>query len=178
MCRLAALDLPPDPRSAPAARAFLRRCLQDWQLQPVGDVLELPLSELVTNALLHARTPMTVTVGAAQQHVEVAVHDGSAELPQPRPERRDLGADLDLLRQVELDAADAVDERDPRLHVGDAGAVVGGRGLLLMQAVVDAWGVRPADDGKAVWVRTATPVGWPAGVGCTCDPRTGIVSRS
>lgn len=176
MCRLSTLDLPPEPRSTPDARAFLLSCLRAWQLELLADALELPLSELVTNALLHARTPLAVTVRARKEHVEVAVADRSPELPQPRPERQDLHADLEALRHVELGVVDPLDERDPRLDVGDAGSVVGGRGLLLVQTLVESWGVRPTAEGKEVWVRAVTPPEWPAGTGCTCG--TEVVDRS
>src|SRR5205085_6052540 len=101
MCHVATLELPLDLRSAPRARTFLRGSLRSWELEDVADTLELPLSELVTNALLHARTPVVVTVTAVQRRVELTVRDGSAEAPQRRPERHDLDGDLEALRLAE-----------------------------------------------------------------------------
>jgi anti-sigma regulatory factor (Ser/Thr protein kinase) len=32
-----------------------------------------------------------------------------------------------------------------------------GRGLLIVESIADAWGVTPADDGKAVWFTLSPP---------------------
>jgi hypothetical protein len=41
--------------------------------------------------------------------------------------------------------------RRPRLRVPVADEGTNGRGLLLVQSLADAWGVRPHGVGKAVW---------------------------
>ena len=154
MCRFARLRLPGAPASAAAARHFLRTCFSTWDLSDLLADVELALTELVTNAVLHARTPVEVTISLDQDDVEIAVKDGSPALPQPRPRRTDLRVDLDLLLAAEAGVLDGpVDERDPRLHVGGAGSVIGGRGLLLVEALAGQWGVHPEGAGKSVWLR-------------------------
>ena len=169
MCRHATTTLPAEPQSAPAARDFVRSCFTRWDLLPMVDDAQLALTELVTNGVLHARTPLRVSASCENGVVELAVFDGSPVLPQLRPERTDLAADLDVLTAAEIELGGGVHERDPRLDVGRAGSVAGGRGLLLVDALVAEWGVSPLSDGKAVWIRSPTPPGWPHAVGCPCS---------
>lgn len=64
---------------APAqARLWLRGLLGDAPAEVVGDATLL-ISELVTNAVLHAAPPIEVRLYRAQNLVTVAVSDGSAE---------------------------------------------------------------------------------------------------
>lgn len=178
MCLSATASLPGEPRSTPAARRFLRERFAAWELEDLLDEAEVAVSELVTNAVLHARTPLRVSLGVAEGVVEIVVFDGSPVLPQLRPHREDLDADLDAVLSAESDLADGSDlaglaepaDRDPRLHVGAAGSVAGGRGLLLVQALAAEWGVSPLSDGKAVWIRTPAPDGWRPAVPCRCGP--------
>jgi PAS domain S-box-containing protein len=79
---------------------------------------ELAVSEIVTNALVHAGTPVDVTTLVDELTVRVEVGDGSPHLPDAR--------DYDDL----------------------AGT---GRGLRLLDELVDVWGVTPRVDGKVVW---------------------------
>lgn len=169
MCRHATTTLPPEPRSAAAARRFVGDRLQEWSLDELRDDALLAVTELVTNAVLHARTPLLVCVSTENGHVELAVFDGNQALPQPRPPRDDLAQDLAAVLRAEAAVDEpALDERDPRLDVGPAGSVAGGRGLLLVAALAAEWGVSPLSDGKAVWVRTPAPEGWTAGGPCPC----------
>ncbi len=171
MCRHATTALPAEPLSASAARAFVAERLADWDLLELRDDAVLAVTELVTNAILHAHTPLVVCISSEHGQVELAVFDGNVALPQPRPQRLDLSSDLDALLEAEAEAVSAgvdVDERDPRLDIGDAGSVAGGRGLLLVGALAAEWGVSPLSDGKAVWVRTPAPGRWPHGTGCPC----------
>jgi anti-sigma regulatory factor (Ser/Thr protein kinase) len=73
------LDLPPTTDSVPVARRFVRARLSDG----VSDVdtATLLVSEVVTNAILHARTTVTVTVDVADDLVRIAVRDGSPVQP-------------------------------------------------------------------------------------------------
>jgi hypothetical protein len=48
-----------------------------------------------------------------------------------------------------------LDERDVRLDVGAAGTLAGGRGLLLVEALADEWGVTRRGNGKVVWAKFA-----------------------
>jgi anti-sigma regulatory factor (Ser/Thr protein kinase) len=73
------LDLPPTTDSVPVARRFVRARLSDG----VSDVdtATLLVSEVVTNAILHARTTVRVTVEVADDLVRIAVRDGSPVQP-------------------------------------------------------------------------------------------------
>ena len=168
MCRHASRELPPEPRSAPVARAFLRECFTAWDLMELYDDAALALTELVANAVMHAATPLVVAISCEHGMVEIAVHDGNPSMPAIRPHRTDVDADIKQALAAEAAAADSVDERDPRIHVGPAGSLAGGRGLLLVDAVSAHWGVSPLSDGKAVWVRTPVPQGWPHATDCPC----------
>ncbi len=135
------------------------------------DDAALALTELVANAVMHAATPLVVAVSCERGMVEIAVHDGNPSMPAIRPHRTDIEGDIRQALAAEAAAAAAagpVDERDPRGYVGDAGSLAGGRGLLLVDALSAQWGVSPLSDGKAVWVRTPVPEGWPHGADCPC----------
>lgn len=155
MCEQAVVELPSSPTSAREARRFVgERCAQ-WGLGDVCEDLILPVSELVTNAVLHARTPAKVTVTLTARFVEVAVRDTNPRPPVLRPVRVDLAADI---QQVAARLSDLPDDlRDPALHVGDAGSIAAGRGLHIVDAVADEWGVSELSDGKDVWFRVAVP---------------------
>ena len=65
---LAALDVlsdrvdagfPGEPRSVAGARAFARRALESWREPDLADTVALLLSELVTNAVVHAHPRRT-----------------------------------------------------------------------------------------------------------------------
>jgi two-component sensor histidine kinase len=47
-------------------------------------LLATAVAEVVTNAVVHARTPFTVSVGRQGELVHVEVADGSSELPVPK----------------------------------------------------------------------------------------------
>lgn len=64
-------------RSASQARAFVSRHLLDHELAHLVDDVRLVVSELATNAMVHARTPFTVTLGGFEDTVFLAVLDGS-----------------------------------------------------------------------------------------------------
>ncbi|MCD0482345.1 SpoIIE family protein phosphatase [Streptacidiphilus sp. ASG 303] len=55
--RVATLPLDRDRTTASEARRFTRQVLQDWRLNALSDFAQLLVSELVTNALLHAGAP-------------------------------------------------------------------------------------------------------------------------
>ena len=90
------------------------------------DTAELLVSELVTNAVVHAGTPVDIVVSVvADATLQVEVSDGSGGLPTNRP-----GTQLSSR----------------------------GRGLPLLDALSDCWGVRSTNGGKTVWfqLRPAT----------------------
>ena len=78
----------------------------------------LVVSELVTNAMVHAGTGCTLDLRHSDDELRVEVRDRSHEAPV-------MGV----------------------VHPDD----VGGRGLLVVDAVTEAWGWEPTIDGKRVW---------------------------
>lgn len=77
------LRLDPDSSAARRARGWVVRVLADWP----EDALErarLLVSELVTNAVLHARTPITVRCRRDGDRVLFEVGDGHSSGPMPK----------------------------------------------------------------------------------------------
>ena len=84
------------------------------------ETAELLVSEVVTNALVHAGTPIDLSISVQADGLRVEVGDGSTHLPSPRS------------------------------YAPTAGT---GRGLMLLEQMVDEWGVSPGARGKTVWFR-------------------------
>jgi hypothetical protein len=93
----------------------------------LAECAELGVSELVTNALLHAAPPIQVRVRGTHEHPRVEVHDGSRERP--------------------LLPAPGEDDDDLLLTFG--------RGLSIVARCSDAWGAEIEEDGKTVWFAPA-----------------------
>jgi anti-sigma regulatory factor (Ser/Thr protein kinase) len=74
-------SLPADPSSASLARRFVDRTLEAWGLDGVADTATLLVSELVANAILHARTQLEVVMRQTPAAVRIEVHDTNARLP-------------------------------------------------------------------------------------------------
>jgi anti-sigma regulatory factor (Ser/Thr protein kinase) len=78
------IRLDAEPRSVGHARRFCAATLAGWGVDAeVVDTCVLLVSELATNAVLHARTPFTVEI-APTPVLRVEVHDGDPRLPHPR----------------------------------------------------------------------------------------------
>jgi anti-sigma regulatory factor (Ser/Thr protein kinase) len=73
------LHLPPDPGSARAARRFVATVLVDVETD-VG-LVALLVSELVSNVVLHAHTPLEVSLRTRGNCVRVTVTDQSPIIP-------------------------------------------------------------------------------------------------
>lgn len=128
-----------------------------WHLDPLIDRAALGVTELLTNVHRHAQPDKTCTVEIELllDHLMVSVHD-----------------------------------HDPRLPVvGDieevAPTATCGRGLAMVAAVSESWGVRPdGDSGKVVWFTLSTPKpatatpARPRAVRPWKSPRTGSSPRS
>jgi anti-sigma regulatory factor (Ser/Thr protein kinase) len=110
-----------DPEGLAEARAALRQALGDWELTEIADDVELAAGELLVNVLLH-------TEGGAVLTLEV--------LPDP-------------VRRVRLSVQDRSSVWPRRRTPGEA--ATSGRGLLMIDALAQRWGVEPRGDGKAVW---------------------------
>jgi anti-sigma regulatory factor (Ser/Thr protein kinase) len=77
-------SLPPEPSSVPAARRVVRQALSR-DPPAVAEVVELLATELVSNAVKHARTPLTLEVEhQTAGGVRLRVDDDSAMLPVPK----------------------------------------------------------------------------------------------
>jgi len=76
----------PTSQDAPrAAREFLRAALATEYLDGVGAVSELLTTELVTNAVQHARSAATLRLSTEHDCLRVEVDDDSTVVPVVRP---------------------------------------------------------------------------------------------
>ncbi|MCC3654179.1 ATP-binding protein [Streptomyces sp. S07_1.15] len=120
------------PSCVGLARLELRKALAGWGLAALEESATLVLSELLTNAGRHAR----VSPGRQIETRYVP------ELPSG----------------LRIEVHDASPVR-PEPCVPDADAC-GGRGLLLVAALADAWGIGDRDGpGKVVWAHLSLPPG-------------------
>lgn len=71
-------------RSVPEARRLVASTLHDWGYEGLVETARLLTSELVTNAVLHARTEMTITVEETDDTVRISVTDESPVPPSLR----------------------------------------------------------------------------------------------
>ncbi|MEU8132610.1 ATP-binding protein [Streptodolium elevatio] len=119
------LCLPATVEAVPRARHALRGSIRGEIPGEPLDVLELLVSELVTNAVQHSPQSTTVTVEVLRgdRTIRIAVTDAGALLPRPRRAK----------------------------SVAEASADEHGRGLLLVEALAESWGSRPVPGGKVVW---------------------------
>jgi anti-sigma regulatory factor (Ser/Thr protein kinase) len=114
------IRLQPLPRSVREARRFVAALTDDLP-QPMREALELCVSELAANCVLHALTRYTVTV-IREEDLRIEVADTGFGTVQPR------------------------DPYDNDLR---------GRGLRIVAALADSWGIQPAltPPGKTVWIQ-------------------------
>src|SRR5947208_7854539 len=108
------LALDPEPRASALARAFVKEAVPEEDEDLVSDVALLT-SELVTNAVLHARTPLEIGVVHDDLRVLVAVGDRNLARPEQQPYNSERA---------------------------------GGRGLMILRNLSDAWGVTIYEKGK------------------------------
>ena len=73
------LRLPPEPASAGAARRFVSEALKSCDVDL--NLVALLVSELVSNVVLHAHTPLEVFVRRRGEHIRVTVSDESPLIP-------------------------------------------------------------------------------------------------
>jgi len=118
--QVASLDLAPVARSSGLGRRFVTEALQGWGLHGLLDAAALLTSEIVTNAVLHARTRVRLTVRRdGPDTVTVSVSDGSRLRPQLRlhSQSATTGRGIQLLQQLASSWEVAVDEHGDRcLH--------------------------------------------------------------
>jgi anti-sigma regulatory factor (Ser/Thr protein kinase) len=117
-------ELAGDATAAARARALTRRTLILWRVDDPADVddVVLMVDELVTNAIVHGTGPVRLRLRLDGRELLAEVGDDSPLVPRPR--RADPAA---------MDWSET------------------GRGLLLVSALADDHGTRPAGHGKVVW---------------------------
>ncbi len=145
-------SFPAEPIMVSEARRFAAATYASWEMSPdQADLACLLVSEMVTNAVLHASvTPAPAAVPAAVSA------EAAADLEDPGPRRaqahRPREFALRLRRGAEVVWAEVFDPdlRLPRLRSARA-TDEGGRGLYLIEQLATRWGSRPTPEGKAVW---------------------------
>jgi len=75
------LDLESDPSLVVATRAFVRARLEAWEAAELTSDAELIASELVTNAVLHARTAIQLRLSVEESRVRIEVYDENTRAP-------------------------------------------------------------------------------------------------
>jgi anti-sigma regulatory factor (Ser/Thr protein kinase) len=129
--------LAPGPQGAAEARRWVAdACLQIGRAD-LRENAELAMSEVVTNAILHGKDPVTVRLRGTRDHPRVEVRDAS---PDPL----------------------ALADDDPTQEFMDELPTFG-RGLAIVASFCEAWGAERDGDGKLVWfVPSASPPAHPA----------------
>ena len=129
--------LPADATAAGAARAHVRRLLDNWSLGSLVEPLTLVVSELAANAARYGRPPLLLLLRRLGSGVRVDVHDESPEFRPRFPDPTTFSGNI---------------ESGTSPAAASNAATEGGRGLSLVQAVSSAAGIeRIPDDGKRVW---------------------------
>lgn len=119
-----------DLQGVKSARRFVNSRLDAWGLAEMSDDLQLIISEVVTNAIIHAGSSVDVRLRAFADHVRLEVGDFDSNPPVPSPLTQ---------RQEENSEAE---------H---------GRGLIIVEALARAWNTFPNGRGKTVWLELAIP---------------------
>ncbi len=93
---------PAQPRAVAGARAFVREALERWREDELVDTVTLLLSELVTNAVIHAAAAPTVAVHLLPDrvHVEVADDDTTRLQARDAPLSAESGRGLTLVEAL------------------------------------------------------------------------------
>lgn len=116
--------LPADRHSPSAARQLIGSACRAWHLDDLADNAMVVASELVSNAVEHARTELDLAVIAGPGSLKISVRDRVVGIPHPAP----VPAPADL---------PGLPER--------------GRGLPIIEALALDWGHLTFGDGKTVW---------------------------
>lgn len=183
-------SLPGDPQAAAVARRFVRAVFADWAGQGLAgaesltgrlaDEAVLLVSELVTNAVVHAGTTVELRcrleperdAGAEYSEARSGESCGARSgQPYPAPPAYAPGAGLDGTPGPAPDAAPGlvieVSDHHPaqpvRAREDSAASENGGHGLQLISAVAESWGITYRRAMKTVWFRL--PVGARDGAG-------------
>jgi anti-sigma regulatory factor (Ser/Thr protein kinase) len=129
--------LAPGPHGAAQARRWVADACVEIGREDLRENAELAMSEVVTNAILHGKDPVTVRLRGTRDHPRIEVRDAS---PDPL----------------------AMAEDDPTQEFLDELPTFG-RGLAIVASFCEAWGAERVGDGKLVWfVPSAAPPDHPA----------------
>lgn len=63
------------------SRRFVREALAQWDAIDLVPVAQLVVSELVTNAVFHAVTPIDVHLSWTGETLRIEIHDGTSAVP-------------------------------------------------------------------------------------------------
>jgi len=140
------LTLTSGPRSVQEARRWAVRTCEAIARPDLAECAELGVSELVTNALLHADPPVRLQLRGTTEHPRIEVSDASVVAPQPGS----VGGGIDL-DAFDLDAFDSGSAED--IDVTELSGF--GRGLDIVARASAAWGAVIEEDGKTVWFEPA-----------------------
>jgi anti-sigma regulatory factor (Ser/Thr protein kinase) len=94
------ITLPAEPRSPYLARAFASDVLAGLAPASTIDTVRLVVSEIVSNSVQHAASPVELTIRADRSVVHVEARDESSVMPRRRDRPRsddERGRGLDLL---------------------------------------------------------------------------------
>jgi anti-anti-sigma factor len=123
------LRLPPTAQAPARAREMIDAACRSWQIDHLREPATVVISELVSNAVRHAGTDITVTASMRGNYLHVSVRDGNRRAP---------------VAEVDHEHLALADRR---------------YGLYLVDVYTTAWGSTPTPDGKTVWATLrATPV--------------------
>jgi anti-sigma regulatory factor (Ser/Thr protein kinase) len=94
-------SFPPVPASVSAARSRVRGCLRSQGLDDLADDAALLTSELVTNAVIHARSSIDLELSIGDGHIHISVVDHGAGTPRIRePDHAGGGQGLRLVDSI------------------------------------------------------------------------------
>ena len=123
--RTAIFRLDPVPESAGRARRAARTMLTDWRLERLVEDVDLVVSELVTNALLHAGDTGAGAASPIRFELDLRGHTLTCRVVDSSP--------LPPCREEATETKES------------------GRGLILVDALAAAWDWEDLPDGKSVW---------------------------
>lgn len=106
------LELEPEPELIAAVRAWLRDLLEAWEMPEQADEALLVASELVSNAVLHARTTIQLRVACSDSTVRVEVYDENSRLPTLAPCPADATSGRGLSLVASLSSGWGIESRD------------------------------------------------------------------
>jgi anti-sigma regulatory factor (Ser/Thr protein kinase) len=107
------LSLPGEAASVPQARRFVRQVLRGWDREAYEESGTLLVSELVSNAVLHARSRVQVDLADTGDGVLLGVADDSPAMPILRRHSREAGTGRGLWLLEQYSAAHGVDVTQP-----------------------------------------------------------------